>query len=105
MRPICKIGCILENLAKKAPNLPQIGCFLQKKWYRDGSQSHAFRGIEMVEILKKMVARHGLQLLQSFKAAYFLSYHYISTRTLILGKDIFSLTCANTRSYNILYKS
>ena len=27
MRPICKIGCILENLAKKAPNLPQIGCF------------------------------------------------------------------------------
>ena len=31
MRPICKIGCILENLAKKAwLNLPQIGCFLQK---------------------------------------------------------------------------
>ena len=30
MRPICKVGCILENLAKKAPNLPQIGCFLQK---------------------------------------------------------------------------
>ena len=28
--PICKIGCILDNLAKKAPNLPQIGCFLQK---------------------------------------------------------------------------
>ena len=50
MRPICKIGCILENLAKKAPNLPQIGCFLVK-WYRDGSQNHAFRGIEMVEIL------------------------------------------------------
>ena len=51
MREICKIGCILENLAKKAPNLPQIGCFLQKKWYRDGLQNHAFRGIEMVEIL------------------------------------------------------
>ena len=30
MRPICKIGCIWENLAKKTPNLPQIGCFLQK---------------------------------------------------------------------------
>ena len=30
MRRICKIRCILENLAKKAPNLPQIGCFLQK---------------------------------------------------------------------------
>ena len=29
MHPICKIGCILENLAKRAPNLPQIGCFLQ----------------------------------------------------------------------------
>ena len=27
MRPICKIGCILGNYAKKAPNLAQIGCF------------------------------------------------------------------------------
>ena len=36
MRPICTIECILKNLAKKAPNLPQIGCFLQKN------------GIEMV---------------------------------------------------------
>ena len=30
MHPICKIGCILEILAKKAPNLGQIRCFLQK---------------------------------------------------------------------------
>ena len=30
IRPICKIGCILENLAKKAPNLPQFGCFLRQ---------------------------------------------------------------------------
>ena len=56
MRPICKIGCILENLAKKAPNLPQIGCFLKEKWYRDGSQNHTFRGIEMVEILNSTLS-------------------------------------------------
>ena len=30
MRPIFKIGCIWENVAKKAPNLPKIGCFLRK---------------------------------------------------------------------------
>ncbi len=28
IRPICKIWCILENFAKKAPNLLQIGRFL-----------------------------------------------------------------------------
>ena len=53
MRPICKIGFILENLAKKAPNLPQI---FAEKWYRDGSQNHAFRGIEMVEILNSTLS-------------------------------------------------
>ena len=31
MRPICKSGRILENLAKNATNLPQIRCFLKKK--------------------------------------------------------------------------
>ena len=30
MRPICKIGCILENSGKKAHNLFQIVCFLQQ---------------------------------------------------------------------------
>ena len=30
MRQIFKIGCIWENVAKKAPNLPKIGCFLRK---------------------------------------------------------------------------
>ena len=44
MRPICKIGCILENLAKKPPNLPQIGCFLQKNGIEMGHKNHAFRG-------------------------------------------------------------
>ena len=47
MRPICKIECILENLAKKAPNLSQIGCFLQKNGI-EMVQNHALRGIEMV---------------------------------------------------------
>ena len=56
MRPICKIGYIFENLAKEAPNLPQIGCFFAEKWYRDGSQNHAFRGIEMVKILNSTLS-------------------------------------------------
>ena len=42
MRPICKIGCILENLAKKAPNLPQIGCFLQKNGIEVGHKITLF---------------------------------------------------------------
>ena len=42
MRPICKIGCILENLAKKAPNLPQIGCFLQKNGIEMGHKITLF---------------------------------------------------------------
>ena len=37
MRPIFKIGCIWENVAKKAPNLPKIGCFFEENWYSDGS--------------------------------------------------------------------
>ena len=42
MCPICKIGCILENLAKKAPNLPQIGCFLQKNGVEMGHKITLF---------------------------------------------------------------
>ena len=42
MRPICKIGCILENLAKKAPNLSQIGCFLQKNGIEMGHKIMLF---------------------------------------------------------------
>ena len=42
MRPICKIGCILENLAKKAPNLSQIGCFLQKNGIEMGHKITLF---------------------------------------------------------------
>ena len=30
MRPICKIGCILENLAKKHPICPKLGAFCRK---------------------------------------------------------------------------
>ena len=37
-----KIGCILENLAKKAPNLPQIGCFLQKNGIEMGHKITLF---------------------------------------------------------------
>ena len=43
MRPICKIGCILENLAKKAPNLPQIECFLQKNGIEMGHKITLFK--------------------------------------------------------------
>ena len=39
MHPICKIGC---NLAKKAPNLPQIGCFLQKNGIEMGHKIMLF---------------------------------------------------------------
>ena len=56
MRPICKIGCILENLAKKAPNFAPNWVLFAEKWYRDGSQNHAFRGIEMVEILNSTLS-------------------------------------------------
>ena len=42
MRPICKIGCILENLAKKHPILPQIGCFLQKNGIEMGHKITLF---------------------------------------------------------------
>ena len=41
MRSICKIGCILENLAK-APNLPQIGCFFQKNGIEMGHKITLF---------------------------------------------------------------
>ena len=56
MRPICKIGCILENLANKAPNMPQIGCFLQKNGIEMGLKITLFRGIEMVEILNSTLS-------------------------------------------------
>ena len=52
MRPICKIECILENLAKKSTQFAPNWVIFAEKWYRDGSQNHAFRGIEMVEIFK-----------------------------------------------------
>ena len=48
----CKIGCILENLALKSTYFATNWVLFAEKWYRDGSQNHAFRGIEMVEILK-----------------------------------------------------
>ena len=56
MRPICKIGCILENLAKKPPNFPPIECFLQKNGIEMGHKNHAFRGIEMVENLNSTLS-------------------------------------------------
>ena len=56
-RPICKIGCILENLAKKHPICAKSGAaFFAEKWYRDGSQNHAFRGIEMIEIFNSTLS-------------------------------------------------
>ena len=42
MHPICKIGCSLENLAQKAPNVPQIGCFLQKNGIEMGHKIMLF---------------------------------------------------------------
>ena len=42
MRPICKIGCILKKLAKKAPNLAQTGCFLQKNGIEMGHKITLF---------------------------------------------------------------
>ena len=62
MRPICKIGCILENLAKKAPNLPQIGCFLQKNGIEMGHKITLFEVIEMVEILNSTLSMHPYEL-------------------------------------------
>ena len=57
MRPICKIECILENLAKKHSICPKLGAFCRKMvGYRDGPQNHAFRGIEMVEILNSTLS-------------------------------------------------
>ena len=56
MRPICKIGCILENLARKAPSFAPNWVLLAEKWYRDGSQNHAFWGIEVVEILNSTLS-------------------------------------------------
>ena len=56
MHPICKIGCILENLAKKSTKFAPNWVLFAEKWYRDGSQNHAFRGIEMVEILNSTLS-------------------------------------------------
>ena len=56
MRPICKIGNILENLAKKSTQFAPDWVLFAEKWYRDGSQNHAFRGIEMVEILNSTLS-------------------------------------------------
>ena len=43
MRPICKIGCFLENLAKKSTQFAPNWVLFAQKWYRDGLQNHAFR--------------------------------------------------------------
>ena len=56
MPPTCKIGCILENLAKKSTQFAPNWVLFAEKWYRDGSQNHAFRGIEMVEILNSTLS-------------------------------------------------
>ena len=40
--PMRPIWCILENLAKKAPNLPQIGCILQKNGIKMGHKITLF---------------------------------------------------------------
>ncbi len=42
IRPICKIGCILGNFAKKALNLAQIGCFSAENGIIEGSQNCVF---------------------------------------------------------------
>ena len=46
----------LENLAKKSTQFAPNWVLFAEKWYRDGSQNHAFRGIEMVEILNSTLS-------------------------------------------------
>ena len=52
IRPICKIGCILGNFAKKALNLAQIGCFSAENGIIEGSQNCVFLGIENSDFLE-----------------------------------------------------
>jgi len=47
IHPICKIRCILKKIAKKAPNLPQIGCFFVENGIVMGRKIFAFLGIAM----------------------------------------------------------
>ena len=47
-------GWVIVTYLPNAPNLQNWVYF--GKWYRDGSQNHAFRGIEMVEILNSTLS-------------------------------------------------
>ena len=56
MRPICKIGCISGNYAKKSTQFVPNWVFFAANQYSDGSQNQAFCGIEMVEVLKSTLS-------------------------------------------------
>ena len=56
MRSICKNGCILDNFGQKSTQFFPNWMFFVAIWYSDGSQNHASRGIEVVEILKSTLS-------------------------------------------------